>query len=367
MTSKEKITAIFAGDKSVGMGVCEHFWPETVVEWTKKGILKEGEDIDIHFNFDILRQWASGNLMADPYHPETIIEETEETKLCRNGNGAILRYWKKHSGTPEHVDFEIKTYKDWSEKIKPCVLDKSLYEKRVEEVLPLYRAKRKLAKDNNKFFCWAGVSLFEIMHPVCGHEYMLMAMALDPDWIHEMGEVYTELVLDLQKIIFDREGMPDCIWYYEDMGFKNKPFMSPGMYMELVQPYQKRLFAAAHKMGKPVMVHSCGYVEQLIPGLIDAGMNCLQAMEVKAGMDVVKIANDYAGKIALCGGLDIRVLETNDKKQIKSYLEKTLPPVLAKVPFILHTDHSIPLTVEYDTYRYFIDTAFEIEAKTKRN
>jgi uroporphyrinogen decarboxylase len=92
-------------------------------------------------------------------------------------------------------------------------------------------------------------------------------------------------------------------------------------------------------------------------------MNCLQALEVKAGMDVVKIAKDYSGKIALCGGLDIRVLEENDRPAIKSYLEEVLPPVLDNVPFILHTDHSIPQSVEYDTYRYFVDTAFEIEAK----
>lgn len=360
MTSKEKITAILSGDKTVGMGLCEHFWPETVEKWTKEGYLQEGEDIESHFNFDIMRNWSGGNLMADPYNPETMIEETETTKLFKTGNGAILRYWKNRSGVPEHVDFEIKNYSDWTSKIKPGVLDKSLYQKRLADVIEPYRAKKELAREKGKFFTWAGVSVFEIMHPVCGHEYMLMGMALEPDWIKEMGDVYSDLVIDLQKILFAAEGEPDGIWYYEDMGFKNKPFMSPAMYMELVQPYQKKLFDFAHSLGKKVLVHSCGYVEQLIPGLIDAGMDCLQAMEVKAGMDVVKISQDYAGKIALCGGLDIRVLETNDKNQVKEYLEKTLPTVLKNVPYILHTDHSIPQSVEYETYRYFVDTAFEI-------
>jgi len=365
MKSREKISAILNGDKSAGMGVCEHFWPETIEKWTNEGHLSAGEDIDMHFNFDIMRCWASGNLMADPYNPETILEETEETKLFKNGNGAVLRLWKKRSGVPEHVDFEIKNYSDWKAKIKPAILDKSLYKKRLADVIEPYRQKKELAANNDKFFTWAGVSIFEIMHPVCGHEYMLMGMALEPDWLKDMGEVYSNLVIDLQTILFEAEGKPDGIWFYEDLGFKNKPFMSPAMYMELVQPYQKKNFSFAHSLGKPVIVHSCGYVEPLIDGLIDAGMNCLQAMEVKAGMDVVKISKDYAGKIALCGGLDIRLLETNDKSQIKAYLEETLPPVLDNVPYILHTDHSIPQSVEYDTYRYFIDTAFEIEAKVK--
>ncbi|MFI4912891.1 MAG: uroporphyrinogen decarboxylase family protein [Sedimentisphaeraceae bacterium JB056] len=363
MTSKEKISAILAGDGSVGMGISEHFWPETVDKWVKEGHLEEGENPEFHFDFDIIRNWCSGDMTADPHNPETIIEETEETKLFKNGNGATLKLWKNKSGVPEHVDFDIKDYAAWTEKIKPVALDESLYDVRLKDVVGPYREKKAMAAEKDKFFCWAGVSVFEIMHPVCGHEYMLMGMALEPDWIKEMGEVYSDLVIKLAKKLFAEEGEPDGMWFYEDMGFKFKPFMSPAMYMELVQPYQKKLFSFAHSLDKQVMVHSCGYVEALIPGLIDAGMNCLQAMEVKAGMDVKKIAKDYSGKIALCGGLDIRVLETNDKSQVKAYLEDTLPTVLDNVPYILHTDHSIPQSVEYDTYRYFIDTAFEIEAK----
>lgn len=363
MMSKEKISAILAGDRSVGMGVCEHFWPETIEKWTKEGRLKDGEDVEKHFDFDIFRVWSGGDTTADPYNPETIIEETQETKLFKNGNGALLKLWKNRSGVPEHVDFEIKNYADWKEKIRAAVLDKGLYDVRLKNILEPYRAKKKLAAENDKFFTWAGVSVFETMHPVCGHEYMLMGMALEPDWIKEMGEVYSNLIIDLQTKLFAAAGEPDGFWFYEDMGFKHKPFMSPAMYMDLVQPYQKKNFGFAHSLGKPVITHSCGYVEPLIQGLIDAGMNCLQAMEVKAGMDVKKIAKDYSGKIALCGGLDIRVLETNDKSQVKAYLEDTLPTVLDNVPFILHTDHSIPQSVEYDTYRYFLDTAFEIEAK----
>ena len=362
MNSREKINAILNGDATVGMGLFEHFWPETITNWQQQGCLAKDEDIELHFDFDILKSWSGGDLTADPYHPETIVEETEDTKLFKNGNGALLRLWKTRSGVPEHVDFEVKDYKTWLEKIKPAVVDKSLYDVRLAKVLELHKSRRKLADEKGKFLTWNGVGVFEAIHPVCGHEYMLMGMALEPDWIKDMGQTYAQLIIDLQKKLFAAAGEADGFWFYEDMGFKNKPFMSPNMYMELIQPYQKMNFDFAKTLGKPVMVHSCGYVEQLIQGLIDAGMNCLQAMEVKAGMDVVKIAKDYSGKIALCGGLDIRVLETNDKSQIKTYLKDTLPIILDNVPYILHTDHSIPQSVEYDTYRYFIDTAKEIEA-----
>ena len=100
-----------------------------------------------------------------------------------------------------------------------------------------------------------------------------------------MVDVYVSLTINHCEVLFAEEGKPDGMFFYEDMGFKNKPFMSPAMYEELIMPGHKRLFDFAHSLGCKVIVHSCGYVEPLLPGLINAGMDCLQAMEVKAGMD----------------------------------------------------------------------------------
>jgi hypothetical protein len=35
------------------------------------------------------------------------------------------------------------------------------------------------------------------------------------------------------ELLFAEEGWPDGVWYYEDMGFKHRPFMSPRMYREI--------------------------------------------------------------------------------------------------------------------------------------
>ena len=55
-----------------------------------------------------LRNAGWFNCMANLDILETIVEEDEATKLVRNGNGALLRYWKNKSGIPEHVDFLVK-------------------------------------------------------------------------------------------------------------------------------------------------------------------------------------------------------------------------------------------------------------------
>jgi uroporphyrinogen decarboxylase len=191
---------------------------------------------------------------------------------------------------------------------------------------------------------------------------MLMGMALDPDWVRDMCNVYAEMTIRLLERLFDQGGLPDGMWFYEDMGFKERPFMSPQMYMEIIQPAHKKLFSFAKSKGLPVIVHSCGFVEPLVPGLIEAGMDMLQAMEVKAGMDLVHLKRTYGDRIGFMGGMDARVLVANDRDAIRAELEAKLPPAMEGSGYILHSDHSIPGEVDYATYRYFLETGLEMGA-----
>jgi len=220
------------------------------------------------------------------------VEETEDTILQRDGNGALLRRHKKHDATPEHVDFLVKDRTAWEEQIKP-----KLRPDRRRIDFEGYRRVKRHAHEQGRFFAWSGVNVFELMHPVCGHEHMLVGMALDPDWVRDMVETYSRLTVALQEILFAAEGQPDGIWYYEDRGFKERPFMSPAMYKEIIQPGHIRTFSYAHSLGLPVIVHSRGMVEKLVPGLLEAGMDCLQVIEVKAGMDLLKLYKEFGDRL----------------------------------------------------------------------
>jgi uroporphyrinogen decarboxylase len=144
------------------------------------------------------------------------------------------------------------------------------------------------------------------------------------------------------------------------MGFKERPFMSPDMYKEIVQPGHKKTIDYAHSHGLPVIMHSCGYVEPLLPGMIEAGIDCLQVIEVKAGMDLLRIHKNYGEKISLCGGMDARNLVANDLNAIKAELNEKIPVVKEGFGYILHSDHSIPDTCDYETYRYFVDEGLRL-------
>jgi uroporphyrinogen decarboxylase len=354
MTSKERISNILKRQPVDRIGLFEHFWGDTQKKWTEEGHLKSGEDLSDHFGFDLSMGGALKLVARLDYEPE-VIEEDEDTILKRDGNGAILRTHKKHNATPEHVDFMVKDRSFWESDIKP-LLTPSIDRLNIEG----YREAKAKAAAAGRFFCLAGVNVFELMHPVCGHEYMLLGMAMDPDWIKDMVNTYASLIVQLQEVLFAEAGKPDGIWYYEDMGFKERPFMSPDMYKDIVQPGHIKTIDFAHNQSLPVIMHSCGFVEPLLPGMVEAGIDCLQVIEVKAGMDLLRIHQNFGDRIALCGGMDARNLVANDKKAIKAELEEKIPVVKNGFGYILHSDHSIPDTCEYETYRFFVDEAMKL-------
>jgi uroporphyrinogen decarboxylase len=353
MTGKERITHILNRQPVDRIGIYEHFWGDTYNEYTKQGKTKEGENYDDHFGFD-MSLCGVINLVIDLDFVPQVVSETEDTVTHKDGNGAVLRYHKHHNSTPEHVDFTIKCRDDWDKVKHKLKADP----RRVN--FEHYRNIKESAEKAGRFFAFSGLLPFENMHLVCGHEEMLFAMLDDPDWVLDMANTFISVNLELQNILFEKEGLPDGIFYYEDMGYKEKPFMSPKHYKELLFPSHKKAFDNAHSRGLKVIVHSCGFVEPLLPAMIEAGMDCLQVIEVKAGMDLLRIHCNFGDKIVLMGGIDVRALYTNDKAVIDAELESKIPIVMQGNGYIAHSDHSIPKTVDYETFRYYIDKVLQL-------
>jgi uroporphyrinogen decarboxylase len=355
LTSKERVQLTLERKPADQVPAVISPWGRTVDRWKSEGFIGKDEDVAQHFGQDIVGGgWL--NATADLDFVPVVLEETEETILQLDGNGAMLRRSKINESTPEHVDFTVKERVGWEEITKPFLVD--IDRRRIP--FEGYRAAKKLAEDKQMFMTWAGVAPFEQMHPVCGHEYMLMGMAEDPEWVLDMVMTFADLTIKHLEVLFAEEGKPDGMFFYEDMGFKFRPFMSPAMYGEIMQPGHKKLFDYAHSLGCKVIVHSCGFVEPLLPGLIEAGMDCLQAMEVKAGMDLPKLFDAYGDKIAFYGGLDVRALINNNISEIDAEFEKMKHVLNNGGGYILHSDHSEPPEVDYQTMRYFIDRGREI-------
>lgn len=354
MVGVERIANILQRKPVDRIGLFEHFWGDTQKRWCAEGHLAPSESLEDHFEFDMQLCWPFNLTAKLDYEPE-VLEETEETVLTRDGNGAILRRHKLHDATPEHIDFLVRDRATWEEHVKPW-----LRPDRDRIDFAAYRKAKREAADRNRFFAWSGVNVFESMHPVCGHEHMLVGMAMDPDWVRDMVDTYAELTVALMEMLFAEEGYPDGIWFYEDMGFKKRPFISLEMYRAIIQHGHRKTIAFAKSHGMPVIMHSCGYVEPLVPGMLEVGIDCLQVIEVKAGMDLLELYHDFGDRLSFMGGIDVRTLYGNDPARIESELSAKVPIVKGRFGYVLHSDHSIPDQVMYDSYRFFVDRGMEL-------
>jgi uroporphyrinogen decarboxylase len=366
LTSKERIERILRHQPVDRVGLFEVFWRETGQRWAQEGHIERPELVGEHFKLDLLRSggamtpaaWRLIHLVADLDACEQIIEEDETTKLVRNGNGALLRLRKDGSGAPEHVDFLVKDRASWQKHLRHHLVNKNDYERRID--FAHYREVRADCVRKNVFFAPGVVAAFDAMNELCGHENVLIGMGTDPDWVRDMCDVLATITVDTLEILFARDGLPDALWVWDDLGFKQRPFMSPAMYREMILPAHKRVFDLAHRHGLPTILHTDGLIESLIPQLIEAGVDCLQPLEVKAGMDLLKIKKLYGNKIALIGGMDARALISNDLERVRKELEGKLPQAMAGSGYILQVDHSVSHEVNYETYKYFVEKGLEI-------
>lgn len=356
LTGFERVSNVFAGKRVDRIPVAEDFWGETIDKWISEKHVEIGVPFVEHFDFDMDRGGFL-NYYADLDFKTQKLEEDENTAMYLDGNGAKLRVNKYHVGGVQHVDFLVKDRSSWEKFTVPHLIKLDYRRIPFEE----YRMKKEAAIKQGRHFSNDALGPFEIMQRLCGHENLLLNMALDPGFVKDMALTYSELNIRHWEILFDKEGLPDSTWIAEDLGYKHKPFMSPKMFIDVLLPAYVKMFDYLHSKGLKVIMHSCGYIEPLLPALIDAGLDCLEAMEFKAGMNMLDLFAKYGNSIVYFGNIDVRVLESNDISCVKNELYDKICPIINQGGrYILHSDHSISPKVEYSTFCHYLEIAREI-------
>jgi uroporphyrinogen decarboxylase len=98
----------------------------------------------------------------------------------------------------------------------------------------------------------------------------------------------------------------DGIWFSDDWGTQEGLLINPTLWRELYKPCYEELFAMVHDGGAHVWLHSCGNITEIIPDLIEIGLDVLNPVQSRA-MDVDELGATYGDKLCFWGGLDVQV------------------------------------------------------------
>jgi len=110
-----------------------------------------------------------------------------------------------------------------------------------------------------------------------------------------------------RRVLEAADGAVDVLCLGEDYGNQNGLMISPRKFDSLFAPKMKAFFDLAHRYGAKAMMHCCGSNRQLIPRLIDLGLDILEVVQVDAaGMDIHELHEHFYGKIAFCGSISVQ-------------------------------------------------------------
>ena len=353
--SHEVIDCLLRRKPADRVGLHDGPWGDTLRKWVTQGMPADdkGNPVDTveHFGFDMAG--CGGGLDWQPKRGvNEIVEETDQWKIVRNGSGAVLKWWKHKSGTPEHIDFAMTSRKVWEKEYRPYLLELDRERINVEATTKNLAKRRK----EGYWTFYGSQFIWENMRASMGDYTLYMSLLTDPAWIHDYCRVYTDMWKTYYRIYFEEAGTPDGIWVYEDLGYKQRLFCSPKVLEELIFPYYKELVDFYHSFDLPVVFHTCGYTEPALDLIVSAGFDALNPMEVKAGNDPLKFADKYGDRLAFVGGLDARVLESGDRDLIRRKVIELVEGMKARGASYVHaSDHSISTNVDYEDFKYAIE------------
>jgi uroporphyrinogen decarboxylase len=102
----------------------------------------------------------------------------------------------------------------------------------------------------------------------------------------------------------------------DDWGTQRAAFVSTALWMDFFLPRYKRLFDRMHSYGWDVWVHSCGKVNEIVEGFIQAGANAVNLQQPRA-LGIEEMGKRYRGRVTFESLADIQAsIPTGDPAKI---------------------------------------------------
>lgn len=169
----------------------------------------------------------------------------------------------------------------------------------------------------------SGVGLDEIRDQV-GIEFYSYLSEDEPGLVAEHLELSTEREVAIIHALADPAISPWALTY-GDIAAKGSLLHSPAWLRREFLPRLKRLNDAYHEHGIYCLFHSDGYLMQVMPDLIAAGIDGLNPIETMAGMDVGEVHRLYGQQIFLTGGIDMsQLLARGNPDEVRAVCRKAV-------------------------------------------
>jgi len=315
--------------------------------------IRNNEEADFFFNFDRIFTMG-GWIWISPPFAEEIVEVRGNRKILINSDGLLAEVpLDGHDTIPHYLKSSIQTDEDWKRiKAERFRLDDPLRKVDIKAI------KKQFPDDRDYPLGVNTGSMIGKIRDMLTFEGLAYALYDYPLMVEDMVETACQMVeyfLDqvLPHVHFDYAAG------WEDIAYKGGPIVSVKFFNKVVVPRYKRIGEKLHTHGIDLWYTDCdGDVRPLLPGFLEAGINCLFPFEVNGCAHPAVLLNQWGKDLRIMGGVD-KIQLGKGRKAIKAYLD-TLVPLVERGGYIPFCDHRCPPNVHPDDYLYYLDLKEEM-------
>ena len=187
-----------------------------------------------------------------------------------------------------------------------------------------------------------------------GYEPLCYMLVEQPDLVQATvdGVGQTELAMYEALCGFEHVGL---VWLNDDLGFKTQTMISPQHLRRFVFPWHKRLVEYAHAHGKPVVLHACGNLREVMDDLIDeVGIDGKHSFE-DVIQPVAEFKRAYGSRVAAMGGIDVDVLARGTEAQVRQYVRRVIEQTAPGGGYALGSGNTVANYIPTANYLAMLD------------
>ncbi len=295
----------------------------------------------------------------------TRLERDDNRWVIRSEGGRILAHMPDGSLYFEQTYFPFLEGDDLS--AIPEVLGESMWTSIASPPGPIsdqqlsYGAKKLREKTDRAIIGLFGGNLFEVGQFLYRNDQFMMLLAAEPQHAHRFLDKLMEIhIVNLERFLAAVGEHIDIILFGDDLGMQTGPMMSPKMYCEFFKPRHKLLWNLAKELADvKVMLHCCGGVRELMPHLIEAGLDVINPVQIScSGMDAAELKAEFGSELTFWGGgCDTRdVLPNGTPQQVAEHVKKQVGTLSPGGGFVFQQVHNILANVPPENIAAMFDT-----------
>jgi uroporphyrinogen decarboxylase len=209
-----------------------------------------------------------------------------------------------------------------------------------------------------------GANLLEWGQYLCRMDQFLFDLIDNPVKAGALLDKLTEMHLaNLDRLLPAVDGYVQIIQMGDDLGTQNGLEISPRLYREVFKPRQKMIYEAVRrKSGLRLFLHSCGAIADILPDLIEIGVEIINPVQTSArGMDPARLKREYGKDLTFWGGgCDTqRILPLGTPAEIRAHVRERMALLSEGGGFVFNQVHNIMPHVPPENIAAMVEAARE--------